>query len=277
MRLRTLVVVVMGIGLALAPSAAAGGGWWSSIDLPGAYVGAGETFTVRSHVLFADLEEYEEARESGEYFAYLIHDLDPSVFTNVQSQQEFADSWRPPAEMTLIGDVELTGWDANIVTAVSTVTIPDLPPGSYDVMFCDAGCTRPLGDLIPTGVRLAADPITAQTARRLDGTRQRLHLALARVRRDVRHAERRIDDARADAATAARYAENLGRKLAAVEREPSSPAWIPYLGWFLSGAVLALLLRRRAGSLRATQERSIETIPDDARELVELETERARS
>jgi hypothetical protein len=66
------------------------------------------------------------------------------------------------AEAVELGRVVLRVSDSNIARARASFTVPDLPPATYSLMFCDAGCAHPLADVVPTKTfTIVADPATA--------------------------------------------------------------------------------------------------------------------
>ena len=270
MRLRTVLLGALVTGLLVQPTPAAAGGWWNGIDLDGRYLGIGESLTVRSEVMFRTLPVAEKARRI-EYRAYLVRGVDTQALERAMSRPEPRRWWTPPAEMTLVGRVELSRWDSNLVTATARLTIPDMPPGRYDLMLCDIGCRTPLGNLIPLGVDVSADALAAKTARRLERTNEKFELALARARYDLRRNNRSATEASAEAADAvARLRQRISSLETAAPSTPSPPPtpWVPYAAWFMTGAVVALLvLRLRRRSPSPIPEILIERVPDDAREL----------
>jgi len=119
MRGKTLLLSTIVLVLLLSPlPARAGGGWWSSIDYHARYLGAGESLTVRSEFSFRNMELARKAR-SNDYRAYLIRGVDTERLDRAMSGFEPKRWWTPPKEMILIGDVTLSGWNANIGTAVA--------------------------------------------------------------------------------------------------------------------------------------------------------------
>lgn len=271
MRLRMLVLSALIITSALAPAAMGGGGWWSYIDLEGQHLGIGETLTVRSEVWFRTVQEAEEASKA-DYYAYLLRGVDTKALERAMSRADPKHWWSPPAEMTQVGPVELSQWDSSPSMSIAHLTIPDMPTGRYDLMLCDGGCRNPLADLVPLSVQVVDDPLAAQTARKLQDTNERLSLALARVRKDLRRTTGRVEAAQADSRQAVDLAVDgaraLRKRLASIATDRSSSPWPANLAWFVGGlgvASVAVRGRRRA-SLTHTGT-PVERTPGDEREL----------
>ena len=269
MRLRTLPVVIAIAALPLMPSAASAGGWWSGIDLEGRYLGIGESVTFRSEVMFRNLEVAERARESGDFHAYLARGVDYGSLNKAMSVPEPKRWWSPPRELTLIGDVRLSKWDANLAIATTELHVPDVPPGSYVLMLCNVGCVNPLGNLTPLQIQVSSDALAASTARKLQSTNARLDLALARIRSDLRQQTRQLNGARADFGESTDAIARLQDKVASLDGETPSTSWLPNLLILIAGAAATLLvLRFRGRRSSGPPEDPIAPVPDDARELV---------
>lgn len=268
MRLRSLLLFAI-ITVTLMPSTAIAGGWWSGIDLQGRYLGIGESVTFRSEVMFRNLGVAERARNSGEFHAYLARGVDYISLNKAMSVPEPKRWWSPPRELTLIGDVRLSNWDANLAIATTELDVPEVAPGSYALMLCNVGCVTPLGNLIPLQIQVSADALAAQTARRLQKTNARLDLALARVRGDLKQQTRQLNVAKADSAESTEAIARLQDKVSSLDSEAPSTPWLPHLLFFLAGAAATfLVLRFRRQGSSGPPEPPIARIPDDARELV---------
>lgn len=277
MRFRTGLVGFSVLALLLLPTTATAGGWWSSIDLRGPYLGSGESLTVRSSVMFETPKMARRAR-TVDYRAYLVRGLDTLAMRRITAQAQLRRWWTPPTVMTLVGNVELS---SNLGIATAHLSIPEMPPGAYHLVFCDFGCRILLGDLFPLEVEVSDDPVVAQTARRLEKTYANLKLSLTRVRHALRRVETetRARAAAAHESTEAAVAESNGaiarseKRISALEAGGLSDPWMAYSGWFLGGATIALVAmrfwRRRAPALSpSAPEVSVEPMPDDARELI---------
>ncbi len=278
MRLRMLLLIAVIILSSLVVAAAGGGGWWSYIDLEGQHLGIGETLTVRSEVWFRGVVDAQKASNS-DYYAYLVRGIDREALRWAMSRPQPKRWWKPPAEMTLLGDVDLSQWDTDIARSTARLTIPELSLGRYHLMLCDRGCRNPLGNLIPARVEVVDDPLAAQTSRKLQDATDRTSLALARLRKDLRQSDsrvylgaaeqlRKLGGVKANASETAQAVTALRKRLESLDTDPRSMPWPAYLAWFVGGlgvATAAARGRRRA-SLMPT-ETPVERKPDDAREL----------
>lgn len=228
----------------------------------------GESLTLHvSDVLFETIEDAQRARHV-DCYAYLVHGFDRRALERAMSRPEPGRWWDPSGPITKIGTVELVHSDGNLVPARVRLTIPQVPPGSYDLMLCDSGCRTPLANLIPSAVHVTDDPVAAQTSRKLQDRNARLDLALAQVRSDLRDARRELRKVERDAAKANDAVARLNARLVTPRARPATP-WVAYAGWFLAGAAIALLAsRRRLRTPPASRDAIVERIPDDARELV---------
>lgn len=267
MRHRVLLFVALVTSIALLPAPARAGGWWSSINLDGRHLGIGEKLTVRSEVLFSTVQAAEEARRT-QYHAYLLGDFDQAGLKRAMTRPAPKHWWTPPKELILVGDVELSQWDSNLAMSTANLAIPEMRPGRYHLMLCDSGCRAPLGDLIPQRVVVSSEPLAAQSARKLQETKERLNLALARVRHDLRQSTARAKDAQAQAAEGADAIARLEQKLSSSDPDPPSTPWLSYAGWFLAGVAGTLALtRRRRQDFSSHADFPLEQVPDDPREL----------
>jgi hypothetical protein len=240
--------------LLLAPQAAAGGGWWTFIGANPSPAAPGQRVQVEAAVEFRSDAAAGAAQGSGRYFVYLLRDFEDSA---IESAMRHAS---PPQGWWSLGDAEaiqvapltvrLTHPRWNLGKASAAFTMPDLEPGTYDVMLCDAGCTAPLADVIPTkGFTLVADAATAELVTDVD-----------RLEHDLRKQADRLAESR-DATEGAR-AMALGAREEALRlrAEVSSPAddagtsplatALGYAGCALGGALIGTLgvfaLRRRS-------------------------------
>jgi hypothetical protein len=177
--------------------------------------------------------------------------------------------WTPPRELLLVGDVELSQWDSNLAMSRADLTVPDVPPGRYELMFCDRGCRNPLGNLIPMPVQISDDTLAAQTARKLQATKERLELTVARLHRDLRLTEKKAGAAEADAEESADAIAALRKRLSSLDtsRGPSTP-WVPHVAWFVTAVVIAVALRLRRSDPVTDHRAAPEQVPDVTRELV---------
>jgi hypothetical protein len=180
-RAALLLSVVVGTVL-LAPSGAAGGGWWSSPHFPDEYLVSGETAMAESEVLFASVEAAENA---GQFYAYLIPDMDWRIVDRAMNTYPPGRWWRTPDRAVRVGRVEIVGGNANFARVEARFEVPDLPPGRYAFMFCDFECTTPMADIVPVQMTLVDSPQAAVLSRRLDRVRDRAAATVAKVRRNL--------------------------------------------------------------------------------------------
>lgn len=247
---------------------ASAGGWWTTLDLHNQYLGIGETLTVKvSEVLYGSIDEAERAEQTP-FYAYLVKHFDERLLDRAMTRPNPKRWWRPLSPVIKVGQVTLFARDANLTRGRAHLSIPDVPPGRYSLMLCDEGCQTPLGNHVPIPVMVSSDPLAAQTARRLGETNERMTLALARVRHDLRQAQRQLRQTEADAAKATEAVARLAETPAS-NADTTAPHWIEYAGWFSAGAFAAYVIARRQRPARYP-DALIERIPDDPRELTKI-------
>jgi hypothetical protein len=248
-RLRLALVCALGV-LLLTPQAAAGGGWWSYIDVNRSTVAPGQRIEVNEAVAFASSAAAKEASETGSY-VYLLRDFDYSVVERAMRKQSPRQWWSlGAAEAIQVGRVAVSVSDTNLGRASGAFTVPELAAATYHLMLCDAGCAEPLADVIPAkGFTVVADLATAQMAQRVD-----------RLERRVRNQARQLATARSDGERARDVAvrnarsevEQLNARVSSLADEGrSSPRMWAYAGWAVAGALagaLALLVLRHRRS-----------------------------
>jgi hypothetical protein len=265
MRRTALFVLAASVSLMLLQTSASAGGWWTTVDLHDQYLGVGESLKIKvSEVLYGSIEEAKEAQGIN-YYAYLVKEFDRGLLERAMTRPDPDRWWRPLSPVINAGEVTLFEGDANLTRGRLHLLIPEIPPGRYSLMLCDADCRTPLGNHIPVPVNVTEDVLAAKTARRLDGTNERLRLALARVRRDVRQTQRQVRHVQ-NQANEEEGAATLPEKPAS-DADEGMPPWITYAGWFIAGAAAALSLTRRRRQTSSHPDLVIERIPDDAREL----------
>jgi hypothetical protein len=149
------VLAVASAAILLTPTAAAGGGWWTSIRLDRETVGVGHEVKAYANVMFSPVDAI-EAEQSGRaqdepFYVYLLSGFDYRIVEGAMRKASPRDWWSiGDAEAIRVGRVALGTRNSNLALASATFRIPDVPPGRYSVMFCSAGCARPLADVIPT-------------------------------------------------------------------------------------------------------------------------------
>ncbi len=251
-RLRLALVCALGV-LYVTPQAAAGGGWWSSIHVDRAPVAPGQRVELDATIAFSSNAAARAAQRAGRFSVYVLRGFDDSALERAMRKRSPGDWWSlGGAEAIRVGPVTIGGLDANLARASAAFTLPEIPPATYHLMLCDAGCTEPLMDVIPAeGFTVVADPATARMAKRV-----------SRLERRTRKLVGQLAAARADghaALGAARKARSevwqLKARVSAPEKARSNPR-AAYAGWLVAAplaAALALLaLRgRAAGPLSA--------------------------
>ena len=173
--LRRATVVSFLTALVVAPAATAGG-WWSGIEVDPSRVAIGQRVTAEADVLFSSKGVAATAADDGEFYVYLLRDFDYAIVERAMNEAVPKDWWSVgDAEAVEVGRVTLDVVDANLARARASFTVRELPLGPYALMFCDAGCTRPLADVVPTpGLSIVADPMTARLAKRVERLEKRV-------------------------------------------------------------------------------------------------------
>ena len=239
----------------LFPTAAAAGGWWSFVQTDRSTVAVGQRVEAEADVLFASVRAAQEAVD-GRFYVYALRGLDYSITRRAMNEPTPRSWWSPgDARAVQLGPIALRVRQVNIGRARASFTVPELTPGTYALMFCDAGCARPLADVVPKpGFTVVADPATAALAERAT----RLEERVARQAESLAAARDAARSARASAVDADSELRALGSELRALDRavtevgsSPSPPFWA-FGGWFaagaLAGAFAFLLLRRRSAT-----------------------------
>ena len=247
-QVRPALVCALGI-LLLAPQTAEGGGWWSYIDVSRSTVVPGQRVVVDEDVAFSSAAAAEEARETDPFYVYLLRDFDRGVVERAMREASPGDWWSlGDAKSIRVGQVAVSVSGANLGRARAEFTVPELPPATYHLMLCDAGCAEPLGDVIPVeDFTVVADPATARMA-------QRIHDQEVLIRRQagrLRAARADADQARVAAQSARSDIKQLEASVSSLREEGERSRATPraYAGWPVAGALLGafavLALRRR--------------------------------
>jgi hypothetical protein len=155
--------------LLLAPQAAPAGGWWSHIEVSSSTVAPGQRVEVDDGVAFDTIAAADEARDGGRFYVYLLRGFDDSALERAMRKRNPGDWWSLGDAVAIrVGRLALSVSDGNMGRATASFTVPDLRPGTYHLMLCDASCAQPLADTIPTaGFRVVADLAAAQPAQRV--------------------------------------------------------------------------------------------------------------
>ena len=247
------LLLSLGVIAVLLPAGgpAAAGGWWSTPRVDLRPIGAGETVTVQSEAYFMSAQQAAQARREA-FYAYLVRGYDRRLLQRAMGQVDPQRWWalRPGAEVVRVGRVRLGTFDMNVGEVRARITIPDNVRGEWSLMLCDDGCREPFASAVPTTVMIAADAVTAQTARRLNGFERREREVVARLHEQV-------DAARAEAHSTGAIADDLrsdieGMRLdlATLRAEQPQPQTIPPWVWVGTGLLLGLALgalARRSG------------------------------
>lgn len=138
----------------LVPPTAGAGGWWTSIRLDRTKVTVGQEVKAHANVMFRSVDAV-EAAQSGKkqeaFYVYLLRGFDYSIVERAIRKPSPRNWWSVgSAEALRVGRVVIGGSESNLALANAYFRVPDVPPGQYVVMFCDAGCAHPLADVIPT-------------------------------------------------------------------------------------------------------------------------------
>jgi hypothetical protein len=197
-RTRVFLVTFLAAVVPLIPSPAVAGGWWTYVDLPGSQLGVGETIHADALVLFEKIEEAQAARAGGNYYAYLLTDLDWSMVLDAQNE-EFSPDWWKPANVPRykVGTVSFEaargfGKGSNVLRATTRLDIPAVTPGAHALMLCDEGCRHPLGDVVPSKVTVVASASEARLARSIERVDFRVEVEAAELDDKLGQLRRRV-------------------------------------------------------------------------------------
>jgi hypothetical protein len=214
---------------------------------------------VHAGVMFSSVDAVEAAqsgRAEEQYYVYLLRGFDHSIVQQAMRKPSPRNWWSlGDAEAIRVGRVVFGSSELNTALANASFTVPRLPIGTYTVMLCNAGCTRPLADVIPaTGFTIVADPVTARVAAQAD------RLELQARRQAARLEKTRAEAFAAEASASIDRAElrSLSKRLAATDRRVAAAErtiW-EHVPWLVAGVALGILLviafRRRWGVTPAT-------------------------
>jgi uncharacterized coiled-coil protein SlyX len=237
----------------LFPSSATAGGWWSFIHTDRSTVAVGQRVEAEAEVLFASIPTAREALDR-RFYVYALRGFDYSIVRRVMDEPSPRGWWSlGDAHAVVLGPVALRISEANFGRARASFTVPELPSGTYALMFCDARCARPLADVVPTrGFTVVADPATAELAKRATRLEERLGnqaQALAAARAVTRSARAAVVNAESELRALGSELRTLDRAVAEAPSSPSPPFWA-FGGWVVAGALAGafafLLLRRRS-------------------------------
>jgi hypothetical protein len=263
----------------LLPAPATAGGWWTFVQTDRSTVAVGQRVKVEASLMFSSNRAARQAQED-RFYVYALRGLDWSAVTRAMSTASPGDWWsRGDAEAVELAPVSLRIGGGNLGRARAVFTLPELPARTYALMLCDAGCARPLADVVPTrGLTVVADPATAQLAERTKRLEARLAAAQRRALAVGRAAGRRARSAELEVRALEQRLSGLDRQIVDPARPSGPPLWA-LAGWAVAGALAAalafLVLRRR----RAESPEAFDAWhPSDAelRELIASQRSRAR-
>jgi hypothetical protein len=264
MTLPRLVLAALMGAFALAPEATAGG-WWSSAHVDRRTVAVGERVQVQSEAWFPSLADAQEAEENGRYYVYLLRHLDWSVVDRAMTRSFRRNWWSPgAAEAVRVAPVRLDMAGSNLSSVRVSFILPELALGTYALMLCDAGCERPLANVVPTpGFRIVADPATARLARLLDRVQRRMRRQGRRLAAARAAAQADASQAREEARAVGLQLIRLEKRLNALERRiRDEPDPRPFTFWWVAGwLVAATLALALAVLLVRSRRRSPERMP----------------
>jgi hypothetical protein len=150
MQRSVLAIGCVSAALILLPSAPAGG-WWTSIRLDRTRVSVGEELKVHANVMFRSIDAAKAAQNGKAFYIYLLREFDYSVVQRAMREPSPRNWWSVGSvEAFRVGRLAIDGQESNLGVAKASFPVPDVRPGQYAVMFCDAGCAHPLADVIPT-------------------------------------------------------------------------------------------------------------------------------
>jgi hypothetical protein len=275
-QLRLALLCALGV-LLITPQTAAAGGWWTYIDLNRSAAAPGQRVEVDEVVTFSSIAAAEEAAETGRFYVYLLRDFDFSVVERAMRKPAPRNWWSlGGAEAIQVGRVAISVSDTNLAKAHATFTVPELPPATYHLMLCDAGCQEPLADVIPIkGFAVVADRATAQIAQRVERLERR-SFAVQPLAVAIRNQAGRLAAARADARAALVAALDASSEIKHLETRssPRVSRWA-YAGWLIAGALagaLALLvIRRRRSRLQRFAQAEWHPSDEELRDLLSSE------
>jgi hypothetical protein len=148
-----LAIGCVAAALIALPSATAGG-WWTSIRLDRTKVVVGQEMKVHADLMFRSVDAAKAAQNGetrAQFYVYLLRGFDYSVVQRAMQEPSPRNWWSVGrADAFRVGRVVIGGRESNLAVANASFRVPEMPPGRYTVMFCDAGCAHPLADVVPT-------------------------------------------------------------------------------------------------------------------------------
>jgi hypothetical protein len=246
----SLVSIAAALAVVLMQTPASAGGWWSFIYLPSRYLVIGQEATARDDGGFETIGEAKRAISGKDsYYAYLLSDLDQERVNEAMGKDFRRNWWTPPADMRLLGELDLRKRASNLVDSRINFEVPDVAPGRYHLMFCTVGCETPLGWVVPATVRITDDARLVQDLRHSQDTAQDLRQQRRKHRKMIHQLESELQTtqyglhkAEVQLASSAQEIDELTN-----ETQAGLETWV----WVLTASVIAsfplvvFTLRRR--------------------------------
>jgi hypothetical protein len=152
-RVGVLVIVTLSVLLPWSAPAVAGGSW---LEADRYELAPGEQVTV-----------------TGEAYQGLYGWVEDGPFRLSLRPVGRERRWRDPADV-VVGTLDLHSVTDVRVGVRATFTVPALPPGNYDLVYCDRACAGGLGDLVGLDRPFAVRPAVANGEDASDRTRSSL-------------------------------------------------------------------------------------------------------
>ena len=151
------IAVIVGVVLAAATPASAGGAVWD-FDRP--LYAAGDEATAFTSVWWDDANDL-GTPDDGPYQAYILRTPPADALVTGEWPSIPPEAmWVGEVEIGL-GPIEQDGFMTGPNHAIVRFTVPDVPPGAYDLLHCNDPCTTTLGD-ITWGRFVVGGPSVAQ-------------------------------------------------------------------------------------------------------------------
>jgi hypothetical protein len=241
-----------------------GGGGGGNLGTYGAVAYVGQQIVAYTGIYVMNPDRRERLENVGPFYAWL------------SPGEAYMNDTNLPADAIRLAPFTMRFDGSNDVPVSARFTVPDVPPGQYEVVVCNDPCTLSgFGEYVQGWITITR---TAEEARLMNLARER-RWNVYDLKREVRQLEGDVESLEGDLATAqgeARSAavglrstdrtveflqdENaaLRSRLAAAERGATVPLWVVLaLGVVFAGAVV-LIRRRRAPAFEIP-----DTVPDD--------------
>ena len=268
--------------LVISPGAAAGGGWWNSIDLTKSHLFTDQRFEFREkQVLLSKSQQAEIDGTEPRFFPYLVAGVDEQMLYGNLPSEYSPDWWKLGDAIPMrAGTLDIKLHNSGFATVDARLDLSGIVPGTYHLMLCNDGCTRPLGDLLPLEVTVVQNPLVAQTANRAEDLRWNLLSLRYRFRAVARNyvRERDLSKLSSDFISASRNTQNsigdLNGEISKIQErifdlEKTSGDGTPASVWLLLGGLAGATLVAAMTQLRRRKEhRDVErNIEDELRDL----------